>query len=82
VIERARVVLEALESGERQGGARPSALVDDLPLFRVAPVAPPAPAKAAKPSEVEARLRGVHPDELTPREALDLLYELRGLMAE
>ncbi|QYZ69630.1 DNA mismatch repair protein MutS [Neotabrizicola shimadae] len=82
VIERARVVLEALESGERQGGARPSALVDDLPLFRVAPAAPPVAVKAARPSEVEARLKGVHPDELTPREALELLYELRGLMPE
>ncbi len=38
VVERARVVLEALEQGERQGGARPKALIDDLPLFRAAPV--------------------------------------------
>lgn len=80
VIERARVVLEALESGERQGGARPSALVDDLPLFRAAPVAPPAPVKVAKASEVEVRLKGLHPDEMSPREALAALYELKGLL--
>ena len=37
VIERARVVLEALEKGEREGGARQKALIDDLPLFSVTP---------------------------------------------
>ena len=30
------------------------------------------------PSAVEARLRAAHPDELSPREALALVYELRG----
>ena len=37
VIERAKVVLEALESGEREGAARQRAMIDDLPLFRAAP---------------------------------------------
>ena len=74
VIERAKVVLEALEAGER-GGQR--AVVDDLPLFRAAPLqARP----AAKGSAVEDRLRAVLPDELTPKEALALLYELRGMV--
>ena len=36
VVERARVVLEALEKGEREGGGKARALVDDLPLFAVA----------------------------------------------
>lgn len=80
VIERARVVLEALEKGERQGGARPSALVDDLPLFRVAPVVAPVPVRAAQASEVEARLKDLHPDEMSPRDALAALYELKGLL--
>lgn len=76
VIERAKVVLEALESGERAGGSRQKALIDDLPLFRAAPAA--APAKVvAQSSEVEALLRQVHPDELTPKQALALVYELR-----
>ncbi|MFT4148738.1 MAG: DNA mismatch repair protein MutS [Paracoccaceae bacterium] len=78
VIERARVVLEALESGDRQGSARPAALIDDLPLFRAAP--PPPSAPKAKPSAVEARLRDIHPDELSPREALQLVYDLRAMM--
>ncbi len=76
VIDRAKVVLEALESGERQGGARPKALIDDLPLFSVAPAAPP-PKPAPKTSAVESMLKDIHPDELTPKEALRLIYELK-----
>ena len=80
VVDRAKVVLEALESGERQGGARPKALIDDLPLFSVAPAAPPAPRVVAKESVVEARLKEALPDEMTPMEALRLVYELKDLM--
>ncbi len=80
VVDRAKVVLEALESGERQGGARPKALIDDLPLFSVAPSAPPPPRVAAKESAVEARLKAALPDEMTPMEALRLVYELREML--
>jgi len=75
VIDRARSVLEALESGEREGAGRQKALIDDLPLFRAAPSAAPAKA-ASRVSEVETRLKAIHPDELTPKEALALVYEL------
>jgi DNA mismatch repair protein MutS len=77
VIERAKVVLEALEKGDREGG-KPATMIDDLPLFRAMPVA--APRSAPKESAVEARLKGVHPDELTPMEALRLVYEMKGLL--
>ena len=77
VIERAKVVLEALEKGDREGG-KPATMIDDLPLFRAMPVAAPKP--APKDSAVEARLKGVHPDELTPMEALRLVYEMKGLL--
>ena len=73
VIERAKVVLEALESGEREGGSRQKALIDDLPLFRAIPA--PTPKPAAKESRVEAALQQVLPDELTPIEALRLVYD-------
>ncbi len=79
VVDRAREVLDALESGEREGAARPAALIDDLPLFRAVPPAPPAKAKA---SPLDARMKEVHPDSLTPREALDLIYELKALTGE
>ncbi|MBM3603905.1 MAG: DNA mismatch repair protein MutS [Alphaproteobacteria bacterium] len=79
VVERARTVLDALESGERQGGTRPAALIDDLPLFRTVP---PAPAPLPRGSALDARLRAVHPDSLSPREALELIYELKALTQE
>ncbi len=78
VIERAKVVLEALESGEREGGSRQKALIDDLPLFRAMPA--PAPKTVVKDSKVEAALKDVLPDELTPMQALRLVYELKEML--
>lgn len=79
VVARARVVLDALEQGERDGGRKPRALIDDLPLFAAAPpaVPPPAPRAASAASQTLARLAQIAPDDLSPREALELLYELR-----
>ena len=80
VVDRARVVLEALERGEREGGGRGAALIDDLPLFAAAPRAMLVAAPVAKVSAVEARLRAVLPDELSPKEALELVYALREML--
>ncbi|WP_170207205.1 DNA mismatch repair protein MutS [Roseinatronobacter monicus] len=74
VIARAREVLSALEQGE--AGTKPKALIDDLPLFSAARA--PAPQKPATPPALE-RLAQINPDGLTPKEALDLMYELRAL---
>lgn len=75
VVERARVVLDALEKGEREGGATQKALIDDLPLFSAIQT-PPTP-KPSKPSPAIEMLNTVHPDELSPRQALDLIYKLK-----
>ena len=80
VVERARVVLDALEKGDRELGGKAKALVDDLPLFSLAARAP-APAPRPAPSPAEERLRASQPDDLSPREALALVYELKGLLA-
>ncbi|MFP4275656.1 MAG: DNA mismatch repair protein MutS, partial [Paracoccaceae bacterium] len=80
VVERARVVLDALEQGEREQGGRAKAMIDDLPLFAAAP--PPAPARRAEPSPLEQRLAEIRPDELSPREALDLVYALKSALQE
>jgi DNA mismatch repair protein MutS len=76
VIARARVVLDALEKGEREGGTKQKTLIDDLPLFSAAPPVPPQP-QPTKNSMVEEQLSEIVPDELTPREALDVLYKLK-----
>ena len=72
VISRARIVLEALEKGEREGGAKQKTLIDDLPLFSAVRTEKP-----KKQSLVEETLAKIHPDELSPKEALDLLYQLK-----
>ncbi|SEW42978.1 DNA mismatch repair protein MutS [Cognatiyoonia koreensis] len=79
VVERAKIVLEALERGEREGGSGRKAIIDDLPLFAATPtVAPQKP----KESQVEKRLKGVLPDDLTPKEALSLIYELKDALQD
>ncbi|WP_417723176.1 DNA mismatch repair protein MutS [Salipiger sp.] len=80
VIARARTVLDALEKGERERPS-PKALIDDLPLFSAAASAPPQPVAAPGPSEVEERLKTLSPDEMTPREALQAIYDLKDLLA-
>ncbi len=74
VIARAKDVLARLEDGARDGK---SAVIDDLPLFRATP--PPPPAKA---SGVEARLRALSPDDLTPMAALQLVYDLKAMLSD
>jgi DNA mismatch repair protein MutS len=77
VTARAEQVLALLEKGE-QGGAL-ARLADDLPLFAAARRrAEPQPRESA----AEALLREIRPDELSPREALDLLYRLKALVAQ
>ncbi len=78
VIERAKVVLEALESSEREGGSRQKTLIDDLPLFRASHAQ--APRTVSKDSAAEARLKSIHPDDLTPMQALQLIYDLREML--
>ncbi|KJC53939.1 DNA mismatch repair protein MutS [Bradyrhizobium sp. LTSP849] len=76
VITRAKSVLAKLEAQDRGQTAR--ALADDLPLFAVPSRAA---AEAAPPSEAELLMEAVkalHPDEMSPREALDALYALKA----
>lgn len=76
VVERAKVVLEALEKDNREGNNGKKAVIDDLPLFS----STPAPAAKPKgPSEVERKLDQIMPDDLTPKQALALIYEMKEL---
>ncbi|TGQ15342.1 DNA mismatch repair protein MutS [Mesorhizobium sp. M4B.F.Ca.ET.215.01.1.1] len=76
VVARAKEVLHQLEEGEVSGKA--NRLVDDLPLFSVA-VKREAP-KPAKNDALSEALGTINPDEMTPREALEALYRLKGLI--
>ncbi len=71
VIARAKQVLARLEANKAKTGGLAASL-EELPLF----------ASAAVPEAdvLRERLTAVQPDQLSPREALDLLYELRGLV--
>ena len=55
-------------------------LADDLPLFSAARPRGAPEADTPGPSALEARLAEINPDDLTPKVALELLYELRGLL--
>ena len=71
VVARARQVLERLEA-EAESPAR----LEGLPLFAATA---PTPVKSG-PSPVEEALRGLDPDGMSPREAMEALYRLRGML--
>ena len=77
VVARAKALLAELEAGER--AAPVQKMIDDLPLF--APLLnPPAPAPAAPaPDLLREALAATNPDDMTPREALERLYEIKRL---
>ncbi len=68
LVRQARATLEALE-------ARQNAADDQFDLF----AAPPAPPPLPEPSELLQALAKVDPDALSPREALEALYQLKRL---
>jgi DNA mismatch repair protein MutS len=79
VIARAKTILAGLERGERE---KPAAkLIEELPLFAAAASRPAAPAiaEAEAPDPLRLALASIQPDELTPREALEALYRLKGM---
>ena len=80
VIARAEQVLDMLEDqAAEQRGAR---MIDDLPLFSAA-LEQAREKQADTPpewAEIIERIQAVNPDELSPRAALELLYQLRALL--
>ena len=75
VVKRAEEVLTVLEQGEQSGAM--ARLADDLPLFAAAPARPAGGITKVEESEVEKALESINPDELSPKQALEVLYELR-----
>ena len=71
VVVRAREVLERLEA-ESHSPAR----LEGLPLFEMAA---PTPVQKWGPSPAEEALKALDPDGMSPREALEALYRLKGM---
>jgi len=76
VLARANEVLTELEKAD--GRPKPSDLASDLPLFSAAKGV--SPAQAQRPSPLEATVGALRPDAMTPREALEAIYTLKGLL--
>ena len=72
VVSRARDILTRLEE-DNQTRLR----LDDLPLFSTSHASEPV---NRAPSKVETTLKGVNPDDLSPKEALELIYNLHKLL--
>ena len=73
MIERAKVVLAKLEADDR---ASPRGF-DDLPLFAAAPRPSSLAPHDSAVDSVVAALAALHPDEMSPRDALEALYALK-----
>lgn len=76
VITRASVVLKGLENGKK--GKFTVQISDELPLFASAK---PEEIKS-EPSKLQKAVSELNPDDFSPREALEKLYELKQLLNE
>lgn len=83
VVERATQVLHNLEQGGEEGqgvaqGQKMAALSDELPLFSAVQEKINMP--QFEPSLLDKEVEYINPDELSPKEALELIYTLKGLL--
>ncbi|HMI20564.1 MAG TPA: DNA mismatch repair protein MutS [Sphingomonas sp.] len=76
VVGRAKDVLKRLEAGRAATGGLAAGL-DDLPLFAAA-----AAVEDLQPDALREAVAAIDADALAPREALDLIYKLKALLAE
>jgi DNA mismatch repair protein MutS len=73
-------VLAQIEAEDRTSPTR--RLIDDLPLFAAArPASAATPQADATLTELVEALKALHPDEMSPREALEALYALKARLA-
>jgi DNA mismatch repair protein MutS len=75
-IKRAKAVLDKLEAGRAKTGGIAAGL-DDLPLFAAA-----AEQEEAQVDALRSELEALDVDALSPRDALEALYRLKGLAAD
>jgi DNA mismatch repair protein MutS len=84
VLQRASQILDELDSG-MHGAVDTKAMADTLPLFdsnpKVSFAAVASSSSSSQPDPALLALDDIHPDGLTPRDALELLYRLKELRA-
>jgi DNA mismatch repair protein MutS len=80
VIARAKSVLAKLEAQDR--GSTAKALADDLPLFATPSRAAAEPQPETPAERLLREFDQIHPDELSPRGALEALYRLKSVLDE
>ena len=80
VIERAKLILAQIEAEDRTSPARK--LIDDLPLFAASRPAHAPPSRDAALSALLEALAALHPDDMSPRDALETLYVLKAQLAK
>ena len=71
VLEQSRKLLRQLEAGDSQFAAQPTKPQQQIDMF-----------VSNHESPLAEALQGIKPDDLTPRQALDLLYTLKNLASE
>jgi DNA mismatch repair protein MutS len=76
VIARAKSVLAKLEAQDR--GPTAPAQADDQPLFAVPSRAATEVAPLGEAEQLIEAVKALHPDEMSPREALEALYALKA----
>ena len=76
VIARAQGLLAEMETRNDNAG------IGALPLFAAAPVSVPTGAAKEKSSPLRDALDDINPDAMTPRDALDALYQLKTLASD
>ncbi len=80
VIARAKTVLVKLEAQDRGASAR--VLADDLPLFATPSRTASEPQPLSASDQLIEALIALHPDEMSPRDALEALYALKAKLPE
>lgn len=71
VISRAKQILSSLQNNS-------TAPQNSLPLFDLAP--PPAPKEPETKNPLTKEIENINPDELSPKQALEILYELKKIV--
>lgn len=77
-VTRAQEILDCLESDERDSTGKTASLIEELPLFAEDRKAQHSQI-IYKPSPLKNRVSQINPDEISPLDALNLIYELKSI---